>query len=190
MLLFAACSPGISPTPTVVGTARIATTAPTAPLASGRPRPSRPTTDTEQALLDSLPVDAGGLQLDGVQIVHETGLLIGHPVDEVLWAVGKERGDAVSVYRYGDSTTIGATKVAGIDGITLLQAFADAWNAPSVIDRGRRWVHGLPAWQLWHRGGDRTVVYVDGDVVYVVQTDDPALLEAILLEMPPVSPPA
>ena len=41
------------------------------------------------------------------------------------------------------------------------------------------------AWELRDRGGNLTVVYRIANVVYLVQTVDPVLLEAILLDMPP-----
>ena len=43
---------------------------------------------------------------------------------------------------------------------------------------------GSPAWELRDRLGRLTVVYRLGNVVYLVETEDQALLEAILLDMP------
>ena len=137
-------------------------------------------------LLATLPTEAGGLEFDGVQVVAESPYLVGHPVDGVLRALGKERGDAESVYRYSGqvNATLGATEVEGVDGDALLKAFAEAWDAPAVINRWTRVVGGSRAWELSLRGGSRTLVYRIGDVVYLVSAEDSATLEAILVDMP------
>ena len=60
-----------------------------------------------------------------------------------------------------------------------------AWGAPAVIERRQRLAAGSPAWELRARLGRLTVVYRLDDVVYLVETHDRDLLEAILLDMPP-----
>jgi hypothetical protein len=109
-------------------------------------------------------------------------------VDEVLAALGKERADAVAVFRYGNDAIIGATAVEGVEGDTLLTAFRDAWAAPAVIQRRQRPVAGTVGWQLTIRNGGYVVVYTFANVVYLVSAPDFIRLEAILADMPPGGP--
>lgn len=148
-----------------------------------RPRFSQAVGQAASQLLATLPKVAGGGQFDGVQVVDDS-FHVGHPVDDVLNALQRERRDAVPVFRYGENATIGATTVAGIDGVALLEAFVTTWNAGAVIERRQRLAAGSPAWELRARSGRLTVVYRLGNVVYLVQTPDRAMLEAILLDMP------
>jgi hypothetical protein len=159
-------SPNVRPTPT-----------------PERPRFSNPVGQAASQLLATLPKVAGGVPFDGVRIVDDY-LHVGNPVDDVLEELQKERRDAASVFRYMEDATIGATAVEGVDGATLLEAFVTTWHAPAVIEREQRLAAGTLAWELRDRGGRLTVVYRLGNVVYLVQTTDPALLEAILLDMP------
>jgi hypothetical protein len=148
-----------------------------------RPRPSQAVGQPAMQLLATLPEVAGGEAFDGVQVVDDS-FNVGHPVDDVLSALQKERRDAVSVFRYGADATIGATNVEGVDGSTLFEAFVTAWNAPAVVERRQRVAAGSPAWELRDRIGRLTVVYRLGNVVYLVETIDAAMLEASLLDMP------
>jgi hypothetical protein len=159
-----------------------------APIVSPGPTPERSPPShavgqPESQLLATLPEVAGGEKFDGVQIVDDS-FNVGHPVDDVLSALRKERRDAVSVFRYGADATIGATEVGGVDGSTLFEAFVTAWNAPAVVERRQRVAAGSPAWELRDRLGRLTVVYRLGNVVYLVETIDAAMLEAILFDMP------
>lgn len=149
-----------------------------------RPRFTQAVSQPASQLLATLPKVAGGEQLDGVQVVNDSFFLVGHRVDDVLRELQKERRDAVSVFRYTEDATIGATTVEGIDGATLFEAFVMTWNAPAVIERRQRLAAGTLAWELRDRGGRLTVIYRLGNVVYLVETTDQALLEAILLDMP------
>jgi hypothetical protein len=158
------------------------------PIASPTPTPLRPrftqaVSQPASQLLATLPTVAGGEAFDGIQVVDES-LHVFHYVDDALSAVAKERKDAVSVFRYGEDATIGATTVGGVDGVTLFEAFVSTWQAPAVIERRQRVAVGTLAWELRQRGGGLTVVYRIADVVYLVQTEDAAMLEAILLDMP------
>lgn len=150
-----------------------------------RPRFSQPVGQPASQLLATLPEVAGGHQFARVQIVNDS-LHVGHSLDDVLEMLQKKRLDAVSVFRNGDAATLGATAVAGIDGAALLEAFVTTWNAPAVIERRQRLAAGGVAWELRDRLGLLTVVYRIANVVYLVQTDDQALLEAILVDMPSV----
>jgi hypothetical protein len=134
-------------------------------------------------LLETLPTEAGGVLFDGVQIVHEMGFLIGHPVDDALREIGKERGDAVAVFRGSENGTIGAISVAGVDGDTLLKAVVETWHAPAVVARSPRLPVEYSTWAMQERGGRLNVVYRRGDVVYIISTPTPELVEAILLDM-------
>jgi hypothetical protein len=137
-------------------------------------------------LLATLPEDAGGVHFKGVQVVDDS-MWVGHTVDAALDALGKERGDAASVFRWSDrpGATIGAITVKGIDGVTLLRALVDTWNAPAVIRRSTRVLGESRAWTLVDRLRNRTVLYRRGDVVYVASTDERATLDSILADMPP-----
>lgn len=153
--------------------------------------PTPPVTRFSQAvsqpasqLLATLPKVAGGEGFDGIQVVNDA-FNVGHPVDDVLSELNKERREAVSVFRWGANAEFGATTVEGIDGATLFEAFVVRWNAPAVIERRQRLAVGTLAWELRDRGGRLTVLYRVGDIVYLVQASDRDLLEAILLEMPP-----
>lgn len=149
-----------------------------------RPRFSQAVGQPASQLLTTLPKVAGGEQFDGLQVVNDS-FHVGHPVDDILSALQKERRDAVSVFRYGENVTIGATAIEGVDGATLFETFVTTWNAGAVIERRQRLAAGSPAWELRARSGRLTVVYRLGNVVYLVQTHDRAMLEAILLDMPP-----
>jgi hypothetical protein len=148
-----------------------------------RPRFSQAMSQGASQLLATLPEVAGGERFDRVQIVDDA-LHVFHSVDDVLAALQKERRDAVSVFRTGEDATLGATAVEGIDGAVLLEAFVTTWNAPAVIERRQRLAAGTLAWELRDRGGTLTVIYRLGNVIYLVQTQDRAMLEAILLDMP------
>ena len=159
-----------------------ATVAPTPrPTEHRRPQgsPGRPAGE----LLATLPEEAGGVYFHGIQIVNDS-LRAGHPIDDVLRELDKEREDAVSVFRWMERAEIGAMTVEGIDGDTFLKAFADTWHAPAVIRRSTRVLAGTVAWEIAERGGDLTVVYRRANVIYLVFTHDRALLEAILMDMP------
>jgi hypothetical protein len=153
------------------------------------PTPRRPavTQSVNQAageLLATLPEVVGGEHLDGVQIVDDA-FHVGHRVDDILEELHKERRDAIAVFRHSEDATIGATQVIGIAGPELLEAFVNTWNAPAMLDRRQRTIGGRLVWELRDRGGRLTVIYLFGNVVYLVETTDAALLDAILLEMPP-----
>ena len=121
---------------------------------------------------------------DRYQIIDDTWN-VRHPVDDLLTAFDKRRGDAVTVFRYAGDVTIGAIAIEGIDGTLLVEVFVETWNHPSVIRRTQRAAAGSVGWQLTERGGDLTVVYRRANVIYVVVARDPAVLRAILADMPP-----
>jgi hypothetical protein len=149
-----------------------------------RPRFSEAVGQLASQLLATLPSVAGGEQFDGLQVISDS-FLSGHAVDDVLTELGKERCDAVAVFRWTEDATIGATTVEGIDGATLFETFVMTWHAPAVIDRRQRLAGGTLTWELRGRGGMRTVIYRLGNVVYLVETTDQALLDAILADMLP-----
>ena len=179
----AAC--GEEPSRTPVPSATVEPSPTIGPTSIARDGPDLQISQSANELLVKLPEVAGGVQFDGVQIVDES-LNVGHPLDDALAVVGMERRDAVSVFRYSEdaSATIGATVVEGIGGEALLQAFVDTWHAPAVTQRWQRPAAGTTAWELGERGGRMNVLYVVGNVVYLVSTPDAATLEAIILEMP------
>ena len=81
------------------------------PIVRPTPTPERPrftqvVSEATHLLLATLPALAGGEELDGVQIVDDY-LHVGHAFDDVLEELQMKRLDAVSVYRYGDESTIG-----------------------------------------------------------------------------------
>jgi hypothetical protein len=148
-----------------------------------RPRFSQAVSLPASQLLATLPNMTAGERLDGVQVVNDS-FHVGHSVDDVLSALDKERRDAVSVYRWGEAATIGATTVEGIDGARLFDAFVSTWHSPAVIERRQRLAADTLGWELRDRGGRLTVIYRLGNVVYLVETTDQVLLEAILVDMP------
>jgi hypothetical protein len=135
-------------------------------------------------LLATLPADAGGLHFERYVIVDDS-LDVGHLVDDVLAELGKERKDAVAVFRDTDESIIGATVIDGVDGETLLKAFVETWEAGAVIARRQRPVAGTAGWELTKRRSGRVVVYRFANVVYLVSAPDFVTLEAILADMPP-----
>ena len=149
-----------------------------------RPRFTQPVSQQSHHLLATLPLEAGGETFDGVRIVDDY-LHVGHPVDDVLEALQRDRVDAVSVFRYGDHATIGAVTVQGVDNARLFETFVMTWHAPAVLERRQRLAAGTLAWELRARLGSLSVIYMRGNVVHVVETEDAALLEAILLDMTP-----
>lgn len=149
-----------------------------------RPPFSQPVSQPASQLLTTLPKVAGGEQLDGLQVVNDS-FHVGHPVDDVLEKLERERSDAVSVFRWSEDATIGAIAIDGVAGAALFETVVMTWNAPAVIERQQRLAAGALAWELRDRGGWLTVIYRLGNVVYLVETRDGALLEAILLDMPP-----
>jgi hypothetical protein len=148
--------------------------------------PNQVITHDADALLATLPTEAGGLHFDGVYAIDDS-LMGGSPVDDALAAVGKNRRDALSVFRYSEdpAATIGATLVAGIDGDALLEAFARTWDAPAVIRRSQRAAGGSLAWELEERGGMLTFLYQRANAVYLAATHDPTILDATVADMPP-----
>jgi hypothetical protein len=177
-----------------VASCTMAPSPPPTPTPTVHPTPTPRQTDSLGTVIDqvlgellaTLPEEAGGARFDFVYVVGPS-LRSGHAVDDPLRAVGKERADAAAVFRYSDQlpATVGATTVKGIDGQLLLKAFAETWQAPAVLRRSTRILGGTEAWELAKRGGTLTVMYLRGDVVYLVSAPDRLTLEAILGEMPP-----
>lgn len=148
-------------------------------IPTARPTPVSPANQ----LLATLPADAGGLHFGSYRIVDDS-FNVGHSVDAVLDEVNKVRADAVAVFRYAQGAGIGAVTVEGIQGDALLSAFVDAWDAPAVIRRRERPAAGTVGWELQNRRGNLTIVYRQGNIVYLVSTQDRDILRAILGDMP------
>lgn len=157
----------------------VASALPTAP-----PQPSPTFVDPDVAeLLSTLPDEAGGVFFEDIQSVDDA-FLSGHPVDDVLAALGKTRAETIAVFRSGANGTIGAISVDGTGGQLLLEAFAQSWHAPAVVGRFTRILGGTVAWELVERDGARTVLYQRQNLVYLATAPDRAAVERILSDMP------
>jgi len=116
----------------------------------------------------------------------DASYLSGHPVDDVLAALGKSRSDAVAVFRDAadGSGTMGAVAVRDVDGVTLLHAVTAHWRSAAVTGRSETDVDGKHVWLLSERLGYLVAAYVRTDVVYIVSANDLTTLEALLRSMP------
>jgi hypothetical protein len=134
-----------------------------------------------ETLLSSLPSSVGDRSFDMVTVVDES-FRSGHPVDDVLAALGKRRPDAAAVFRDASEGwgTAGAMTVSGVDGPTLLEAVVTNWDSAGVVDRSQRDVGAKPVWLLTSRLGHLVAVYAKSDVVYIATSFDAQTLDAIV----------
>ncbi len=137
------------------------------------------------ALLERLPRQAGGVTFAQHNIIDES-FLSGHAVDDVYAALGLLRPDGTAAFRLdpalGDE--IGAVTVRGVSGDRLLEAFVDHWSEAAIIDRTMADIGGRSVWVLEHRGGDRTIAYRRGDIVFYTYSESRERAARYIGEMP------
>jgi len=135
------------------------------------------------SLGDRLPRSAAGVSF-GSLVAVDNGYLSGHAIDDVLVKLGKTRDDAVAYFRTASGTeeVVGAVRVDGIDGATLLQAVADSWMSAATVARSETTIGDRIATVLETRDGSITVAYQRDDIVYLVTGRDPALVDRIVAE--------
>jgi len=139
-----------------------------------------------QALLATLPTSAGGVTFDTSRVIDDS-FLSGHPVDDVLAALGKRRSDATIADRYprtGEGGSIGALAVNGISGDVLLDAVVQTWHAAAVVGRAQTTIGDRDVWALEQRGGYFFLAYQRGSTVYWADSDDRSLAEQFIAAMP------
>lgn len=137
------------------------------------------------SILATLPSEAGGVTFDLIQVVDE-GYQGGHPIDDVLAALGKTRRDAIVAFREsqrGDGG-VGAVYINGITGAVLLDAVVQHWAAASVIARTELQSGGHTGWLLEHRAGHFTFAYERGDSVYLAMSYDRDRVDAFAAVLP------
>jgi hypothetical protein len=119
-------------------------------------------------LLDLLPTRAGG-----VTFSQADAFLSGHAIDEVYAALGRSRRDGLAAVRLDPvgGAFIGATRVDGVSGEELLDAFVQHWQSASVVDRVAGTIGHRSVWTLRHRGGNTTVAYRRDDVVFYASSE-------------------
>lgn len=142
---------------------------------------SRPSVEM---LRESLPRAVNGIELSLVQVIDDT-YMSGHPLDDALAHLSKERGDASAVFR-GDPVgrlELGAVAVNGVSGATLLDALAQAWYGAASVHASPVNV-GNGGWRVRTSRGHTTVLYRRGDIAYVASSSDDALIDDALREMP------
>lgn len=140
-----------------------------------------------QALLATLPTSAGGVNFDISRVIDDS-FLSGHPVDDVLTALGKRRSDATIVERYGGvgggDGGIGAFVVGGVPGDVLLDTFVQTWLAPAVVGRAQTTIGDRDVWALDLRPNHVFLAYQRGSTIYWAGTDDRSLAEQFIAAMP------
>ena len=139
-----------------------------------------------QALLATLPTSAGGVEFDTPRVIDDS-FLSGHPVDDVLAALGKRRSDATIVERFprdGIGGGIGAFIVGGVSGDVVLDTVAQTWHAAAVVGRTQTTIGDRDVWVLEQRGGYFLLAYQRGSTVYWASTDDRPLAEEFVAAMP------
>lgn len=136
-------------------------------------------------LLSSLPSSVGDRSFDRVTVVDDA-FLPGHPIDDVLAALGKRRADAVVVFRdtSDGAGSMGAMAVSGVDGQNLLQAVVKNWASAGVVDRSQSSIGAKPVWLLTSRLAYLVAVYAKSDVVYLAGSGDAQTLDIIVRSMP------
>lgn len=117
-----------------------------------------------QVLLATLPANAGGVNFDSTHVIDDS-FMSGHPVDDVLAALGKRRSDAAVVERFprdGVGGDIGALAVNGVAGDVLLETVVQTWHAAAVVARAQTTIGDRDVWALEQRGGYFFLAYQRG----------------------------
>ena len=139
-----------------------------------------------QALLGTLPTNAGGVNFDTTHVIDDS-FLSGHAADDVLDALGKQRSDATIVERGprdGVGGGIGAIVVNGVGGEILLDTVAQTWQAAAVVGRTQVTIGDRDVWVLEQRGGYFFLAYQRRSTVYWASSDDLSLAEQFITAMP------
>jgi len=139
-----------------------------------------------QALLATLPTSAGGVDFDTPRMIDDS-FMSGHPVDDVLTALGKRRSDATIVERVSwvGEGDIGALVVYGVSGEVLLNTVVQTWRAAAVVGRAQTRIGDRDVWALDFRGGGQVfLAYQRGSTVYWASTGDRSLAEQFIAAMP------
>jgi hypothetical protein len=139
-----------------------------------------------QALLATLPTSAGGVNFDTTHVIDDS-FSSGHPVDEVLAALGKRRSDATIVERFprdGVGGDIGALLVNGVAGDVLLDTVVQTWLAAAVVGRAQTTIGDREVWVLDFRPGDVFLAYQRESTVYWASTEDRSLADQFIAAMP------
>lgn len=138
-----------------------------------------------QALLATLPTSAGGVNFDTSRVIDDS-FMSGHPMDDVLAALGKRRSDATIVERFGRAGGggIGAFVVGGVPGDVLLDTVVQTWIAAAVVGRAQTTIGDRDVWALDIRPGHFLLAYQRGPAVYWASTDDRPLAEEFIAAMP------
>lgn len=144
------------------------------------------TTHPAEVVFRTLPEETSAERLGRVDVVDNRGTFrTGHPVDDVLEALGKSRDDATTVVRYtrDERAWIAGIVVAGVDPPVLLDAVEQHWQAPGVTSREATVIQGRDAVVMDRRDGSRIVAFERGGIVYVAYADYPpramSLAEAV-----------
>jgi hypothetical protein len=105
--------------------------------------------------------------LNHVQIVDEQ-MMSGHPVDGVLDALDKDRGDAIAVFAESPDgrTGVGALAVRNVSGPTLFETVGQSWTDPAIVERSKAHMSDRVVWRFRYRSGPVMVAYPHGDVIY------------------------
>jgi len=138
-----------------------------------------------QVLLNTLPVVGAGMALEQVTVVDESRRS-GHPMDDVLMALGKSRRDAIIVFRSASSggPSVGAVTVTGVIGADLLIAVVDNLQSAAVISRTMTTAAGKDVWLIESRPDHLAAAYSHGDVVYLALSDERLVVDDLLAVMP------
>jgi hypothetical protein len=139
-----------------------------------------------QALLATLPTSAGGVTFDTSRVIDDS-FLSGHPVDDILAALGKRRSDATIVDRYpstGVGGSIGALAVNGISGDVLLDTVVQTWLAAALVGRAQTTIGDRDVWALDIRPNHVFLAYRRGSTIYWADSDDRSLAEQFVAAMP------
>lgn len=138
-----------------------------------------------EGLLSTLPATAGGVNFDTSRVIDDS-FLSGHPLDDVLAALGKRRSDATIVERVSwvGEGDIGAIVVGRVPGDVLLNTVVQTWHAAAVVSREQTTIGDRDVWALDTRLNDVFLAYQRGSTVYWASSDDRSLAEQFIAAMP------
>jgi hypothetical protein len=145
-----------------------------------------------------LPATVGGIQMETLSLSGADFYLGGNDqsrpqLDGLLARLGKAIGD-VTVADAGDPTgkavlDVGILRVAGVSSDRLLAEWIASWEAskPGQVTHAAATVGGRTLTQLVDASrpvGGRTYAFAKGDMLFLVEADDLALVSSALAQLP------
>lgn len=133
-----------------------------------------------QALADTLPHQING---EPTRIVAVEDEMSGLVIDDALAALRKSRQDAsVAIATADPDVLVLAVAVGGTGGSELLDALETTWPAAGPTES--MVIGDKSVTSSEEPSGARVYFYLEGSVVYVVETADVAVAESVLKALP------